>query len=305
MVCDNFRPQPSNKQVSLLPTTRIRAASIVGIQPSFMVHRCFYIWLRSPPCVEEGVLVVTVIQNKENVVEIDDTNVSISPTVAEDLVSLPPQVKEVTSLSPNWRSGTALDGHGTVAEYDVLEIGESSKKKDLDENQILTHKGSSSPDQENETAPVALCDFVDALPSPQVEEGTSSSPNWIFGLALGGHRTNLIRDSVISIDEILGSCSLAGRVRKHAAMEWYVYGEKETEAHSDTDHHETEQRNAICKGPLPFSHVLDDSEVGKEPKQNVIKSVLHKGRLMKDYLMKRLPGSEALLIVLIITNLAF
>ncbi|KAI3767257.1 hypothetical protein L2E82_17346 [Cichorium intybus] len=131
----------------------------------------------------------SVIQNKENVVETDDTNVSISPTVAEDQVSSPPQVKEGTSLSPNWRSGTALDGHGTVAEYNVLEIGESSKKKDSDENQIVTYQGSSSSVQENEIAPVALRDFVDVLPLPQVEEGTSSSPNWSSGPALGGHGT--------------------------------------------------------------------------------------------------------------------
>ncbi|KAI3522039.1 hypothetical protein L1887_11517 [Cichorium endivia] len=131
----------------------------------------------------------SVIQNKENVVEIDDTNVSISPTVAEDQVSSPPQVKEGTSLFPNWRSGTALGGHGTVAEYDVLEIGESSKKKDSDENQIVTYQGSSSSVLENEIAPVALRDFVDVLPLPQVEEGTLSSPNWRSGPALGGHGT--------------------------------------------------------------------------------------------------------------------
>ncbi|KAI3505274.1 hypothetical protein L1887_27309 [Cichorium endivia] len=122
--------------------------------------------------------------NKEiNVVETDDTDVSISPTVAEDVVAPPPQT------SPNLTSRTAMGGHGTAAEYDVLEIGESSKKKDSDENQVVTHKGSSSSVQENETAPVALRDFVNVLPQPKVEEGTSSSPNWRSGPALGGHGT--------------------------------------------------------------------------------------------------------------------
>ncbi|KAI3505273.1 hypothetical protein L1887_27308 [Cichorium endivia] len=95
-------------------------------------------------------------QNKEYVIETDDTNVSISLTVAEEVISPPPQVKEATSSSPNWRYRTALGGHGTAAEYDVLEKQESSKNKDSEVNQIVTHTGSSSFVQENQTAPVAL-----------------------------------------------------------------------------------------------------------------------------------------------------
>ncbi|KAI3689826.1 hypothetical protein L2E82_47796 [Cichorium intybus] len=95
-------------------------------------------------------------QNKEYVIKTDDTNVSISLTVAEEVISPPPQVKEATSSSPNWRYRTALGGHGTAAEYDVLEKQESSKNKDSEVNQIVTHTGSSSFFQENQTAPVAL-----------------------------------------------------------------------------------------------------------------------------------------------------